>query len=354
VPTSTPQAALRTSLTQKGDDYVSVGLEGILSSTEKVIGVSRGEVDPDDRDSYEFKTFLRPAELFKDRINLDNGKLLLGAMRKASRSKTLSSWTPGFMDSYMRGMLIGHPLATALEETNPMAIVAQHRRITGFGPGGINSTDAITPSMQNVHASQFGFVTGIDGPECLRDHHQILTATGWIDVSKLTKKDEVVCQVKGEIVYRKPSRIVAEPYKGKLIVCNQKDLKFSFTPGHRCVLPGNVLVEAKDLKDLTYSINFITQNETLLAVRKFREEDFDGMVYCCTVPGGKFLTRGRPGDVGYWTGNSEMAGVDKRMSYGAKWGNDGKLYQKLRDTKTGKLRWVDHVTAARSVVKFPD
>jgi DNA-directed RNA polymerase beta subunit len=216
MPTPTPQATLRTSLTQKGDDYVSVGLEGILSSTEKVIGVSRCEVDPDDRDSYEFKTFLRPAELFKDRINLDNGKLLLGAMRKASRSKTLSSWTPGFMDSYMRGMLIGHPLATALEETNPMAIVAQLRRITGFGPGGINSTDAITPSMQNVHASQFGFVTPVDGPE------------------------------------------------------------------------------------------------------------------------------------------SEMAGVDKRMAYGAKWGNDGKLYQKLRDTKTGKLRWVDHATAARSVVKFPD
>ena len=53
--------SLRASVAQGDDDaYIPVGLSGILAASEKLKAVSRGHVEPDDRDSLEFKTYLTP------------------------------------------------------------------------------------------------------------------------------------------------------------------------------------------------------------------------------------------------------------------------------------------------------
>lgn len=37
---------------------------------------------------------------------------------------------------------------------------------------------------------------------------------------------------------------------------------------------------------------------------------------------------------------SELYGVDTRIAYGARLGSDGRLYQKFRDSRSGKMKWL--------------
>ena len=49
-----------------------------------------------------------------------------------------------------------------------MQLIESARRITQMGPGGIASDESITPEMQAVHASSFGFIDNLSGPESSR------------------------------------------------------------------------------------------------------------------------------------------------------------------------------------------
>lgn len=83
-------------------------------------------------------------------------------------------------------------------------------------------------------------------------------------------------------------------------------------------------------------------------------QHYNGMVYCATVPGGFLHVRGKPTTSGFWTGNSERVGVDSRLSWGVKLGSDGRIYQRFRDRKTGKLRWLSPRDLDGKTVKLPD
>ena len=155
-------SGIRTSVTQGNDeDYMPFGLDGIMAATKKLKGVSRGQVPEDERDSYAFKTFLTPDKLLRERIRLDADKTRLGVLRKAARTRSLKAVPPACFDGYGKGLLIGNPLASPLEETNPMHIVEQSRRMSAFGPGGIGSKDAITDASVAINPSSFGYVSPI-------------------------------------------------------------------------------------------------------------------------------------------------------------------------------------------------
>lgn len=80
----------------------------------------------------------------------------------------------------------------------------------------------------------------------------------------------------------------------------------------------------------------------------------DGLVYCATVPGGQLHVRGKPGTSGYWTGNSEKAGIDVRLAHGARIGSDGRIYQLARNRRTGKNQWVSPSDLRGKTLKLPD
>jgi len=82
-------------------------------------------------------------------------------------------------------------------------------------------------------------------------------------------------------------------------------------------------------------------------------EFYEGEVCCATVPGGQLLLREEPGKLAYWSGNSERAGVDARLSWGVKFGSDGRLYQRFKDNKTGKMTWLSPADLEGRVVGLP-
>lgn len=87
---------------------------------------------------------------------------------------------------------------------------------------------------------------------------------------------------------------------------------------------------------------------------QWSRQAYDGLVYCATVPGGQLHVRGKSGNSGYWTGNSEKAGVDIRLATGTKLGSDGKVYQIMVNRKTGKRQWVSPTDLVGKTLKLPD
>jgi DNA-directed RNA polymerase beta subunit len=51
---------------------------------------------------------------------------------------------------------------------------------------------------------------------------------------------------------------------------------------------------------------------------------------------------------------SEMAGVDVRMAHGVRVGDNGRIYQKFRNPKTGHMHWLSPEDLAGKVVGLPD
>lgn len=155
-------------LDDDGEEYMSVGADGIIAASEKLLAINRGLVEPDERDSMKFQKIIRPHTMFKEGIKMDAGKLSRQIMYQASKRRNLQGLNPNAFMPYIDRVLKGNPLTSPLEEINPMQLVENSRRITKMGPGGIPSDESITEEAQSVHPSQFAFICPISGPESAR------------------------------------------------------------------------------------------------------------------------------------------------------------------------------------------
>lgn len=541
------------------DEYVPVGTHGLLRASEKLLQMSRGLAEDDARDSYQFKRIMTPAALLRERVAMDTGGVVRGLLRHAAHHRSLKGMHPGALSPLAEKYVVGNgQLVSPIEEINPLDIMGQSRRITAMGPGGVGSKDAITQGMQAIHASQFGFVSGIEGPECFDFSSEVYTARGWVAWPLVTMEDLLACQIAGALVWHKPQRLIKERYKGPMILGENESIRMCVTPGHRVFYKSQymskkwkvdsasevygrtvripirhqpekgdenqtvyslfgVKVDLLDwaeclgwwlaegshsgnkadtdravrihqcpvanpskharIKALLLRLQFITpkgkhtgDSFTISAphVRKYfaqwtdgcynkwipefcfdwpvaarermlealllgdgrynkkrmcycsvssrlahsverlavglgypafiREEKdsresvkttnyvvsisraqtrmlkarvnghkngksygdywhtipYDDFVYCASVPGGMLLARGKPGTAGFWTGNSESAGIDVRMAHGVKVGSNGRLYQRFRNPRTGHTHWLSPEDLAGKTVALPN
>lgn len=150
------------------DDEIDGGVDTLLAASEKVLAINRGLVDPDERDSLRYRKIYGPDKLLKERIDMDAEKVMRNTVRRISRSGNLASINPGHFNSYSEKLITGNPLSLALEEINPMHLTEQSRRVSQMGPGGLPSSTSITEEAQNLHPSEFMFLSAIEGPESER------------------------------------------------------------------------------------------------------------------------------------------------------------------------------------------
>ena len=160
------------------DDEIDGGLDTVLAATEKILAVNRGVTDPDERDSLRFRKIYTMDKLLGERIALDSEKLLRNTMRRVSRTGNLSSIGTGHFNGYAENLIVGNPLSLALEEINPMHLTEQSRRVSQMGPGGLSGSSSITEEAQNLHPSEFFFLSAIEGPESERIGVDTRTAWG--------------------------------------------------------------------------------------------------------------------------------------------------------------------------------
>lgn len=217
------------------EKYTPVGADGLLAASEKLLAVSKGVADPDDRDALFNDRVMTPDRLMAERIKLDTNQTLRKLMIRAARSRTLQYFKPGHFDEYTQGYLVGNPLVTATEQVNPMHMMEQQRRVTKMGPGGIGDPNAITVESQAVHGSQFGFISPIEGPECFDEQSEVYTLRGWVRWEDVKDDDIFACLIDGRLEYHKASRIVREDYKGDMMYAETETLRLKVTPNHRII-----------------------------------------------------------------------------------------------------------------------
>jgi DNA-directed RNA polymerase beta subunit len=149
----------------EGDRYRPVGTDGLLASTRKLLAVNRGQDEVDDRNIPAFTKIYPMDKLMRERIRFDEGKKRRSLLRMVASRKTLDPLHPRVFDSYLQEIITKNPLTSPIEETNPLQLIGQQRRVTQMGPGGIGSSDAITRDMQAVQADEFGFYSPVETPE---------------------------------------------------------------------------------------------------------------------------------------------------------------------------------------------
>jgi hypothetical protein len=350
------------------EPYISFGVSGLLASTQKLLNVNKGIDSTDFRDALKFKKMFPVNKQISERIRNDRTGVRKKLLAAASYRKNLSFLTPFYFDSYGEKQLIGNQLSSPLEEINPIHLLENARSATQLGEGGIQSSDSITEDMQAVHPGQFGFLSGLEGPECFPPETEVFTSDGWVPFGQVTKDHKFCCLGSGfHRHFSNPYFITESEFKGDLI--KFKDAKggeLSVTPNHRIYhtqkndkFAHDVRIHlAKEIKnEKFYTLTELNLEEgialSVLLIESAEEFPYEGKVYCANVPGGSVLVRTPQGST-WWTGNSERIGVDARLTKGVKIGSDGRLYQLFLNKRTGNYEYLNPEQVANRIVKLPD
>lgn len=345
------------------DELVNLDLNDIMAGSKRLIAINRGDAEPDDRDSLAFKRVYTTGDLIAERIHIDAEKTARTLLRKLNRKRSLKNLPSGIFNRYTEGHIVGNPLSSPLEETNPVQLLEQQYRITQMGPGGIGSESALTEEMQNVNPSEFGFIDPLAGPECYAEGEMVFTRRGWVKWEHVIETDELLTLESiaslSEPFYEKPARLIAEDYEGELLCWKTPDTSGRITPNHTMFLRD---ATAKPFKVLAReAFTHLNQFELLMSrpggkvkdSQRFTEA-YKGKVYCATVTSGILYVKGADSSLGYWCGNSGRAGVDVRATHNSRLGSDGRIYQRFLNPRLKRYEWLSARDLQGKTLGFPE
>jgi DNA-directed RNA polymerase subunit beta len=149
-----------------GEAFGNVGPASILATTRKLLQVSRGEAEPDDRDAMAYQRLLGPEDLFAERIKKTKN-IIRNMLWKSASRRSIDHIAPGALTAPLQQAFTLSGLGQALEEVNPAEILDHQARVTRRGEGGIQDTSAIPLDSRAVAPSQLGLIDYLRTPESL-------------------------------------------------------------------------------------------------------------------------------------------------------------------------------------------
>ena len=149
-----------------GKPYDRVSLDQMLDTTKKLVAISHGQAEPDDRDHLAYMTAMGPEDLLSERVGKD--RMLLGkTLWKASMTGSLKHVQPELLTKGINAAIMTSGLGQPTESINPSMLFDQQTRVSRLGVGGIPSLDAIPAEARNVQPSHFGLIDPLVTPESL-------------------------------------------------------------------------------------------------------------------------------------------------------------------------------------------
>ena len=215
-----------------GKPYDKVSLDQMLDTTKKLVAISHGQVEPDDRDHLAYMTAMGPEDLLAERVGKD--RMLLGkTLWKASMTGSLKHVQPELLTRGINAAIMSSGLGQPTEGINPAMIFDQQTRVSRLGVGGIPSLDAIPAEARNVQPSHFGLIDPLVTPECFDALTYTLTDRGWKQWPDVTTADRLACRVDGRVVFEYPVRVIGRHYHGPMIGLQSRAIDYLVTPNHR-------------------------------------------------------------------------------------------------------------------------
>lgn len=148
--------------------FAKVTPEALLTASQKLLKVYRGEEDEDERDSLEFQKVVGPEDIFKERLELKARELQWKIRNKLDLSPNVdvNKVMPTTATSNeLKKFLASAQLASLPSQINPVEIMDSAMAVTRLGEGGISSDRAVPASARKLHSSMLGVIDAFRTPE---------------------------------------------------------------------------------------------------------------------------------------------------------------------------------------------
>jgi len=151
-----------------GKPYDRLTLPAILDTTKKLLAISQGKQEVDDRDHLAFQTVHSPEDIFAERLAKDYGGMRRKLLYRATFKNGLSAIPANALGKQLESALLNSGLGQNLEEVNSAEIYDKLWKLTRMGEGGLSSMDAVPEDARTVQPSHLNFVDPLRTPESYR------------------------------------------------------------------------------------------------------------------------------------------------------------------------------------------
>lgn len=149
-----------------GKGFDKVEPETLLLTSKRLLKVSRGEEEPDDRDSLIYKHIYDTPDLIEANIAANKRKVQYDIKRILDKkNKVTEVISKDMMNKPVRSFFVQGSVANSAEQTNPTTILSNMTKVTSLGEGAIGDMNAITESMRMVNTSHAGVLDPVATPE---------------------------------------------------------------------------------------------------------------------------------------------------------------------------------------------
>ena len=144
--------------------------EALLLASKRVLGVARGDIKQDDRDSLVFKTLHGFDDFLHDHLTKPQVKRTMKQKvgNNINRQTNVRDIVSGdLFGKPLKDFFTNSPLANNPDQVNPLEMLSNHRATTTISDydGGISSERMVTGKMKLINATHFGFLDPLHTPE---------------------------------------------------------------------------------------------------------------------------------------------------------------------------------------------
>lgn len=138
----------------------------LMEASDKLLKMSRGDVEPDPRDAIMFKGLHGLEDDIKDHLTANKSRLTRKITNNLDRKSTVSEiFAPSIFSDPIRTNFTKSDSANTVSQVNPLEMISSAAKATVMGPGAISSPEAITQSTRAVDPSHMAFIDPIETPE---------------------------------------------------------------------------------------------------------------------------------------------------------------------------------------------
>lgn len=142
--------------------------ELMLATANKLLGISRRQVEPDPKDSLQFQRVYGPNEYFSEHILRDAGRLGRQLLWKATNKGNLDFMQTAALDGHVSDVFNSSRLSNMIDGSSPLETVDAAFKVTRIGEGGVGDVSSAPDEMRLVQPSFLGYVDSVRSPESMK------------------------------------------------------------------------------------------------------------------------------------------------------------------------------------------
>lgn len=218
-----------------GQPFDKVTGGSLLAAANKLLGVSRGTAEVDNRDSLRFKELWSIEDHLPERLQNSGRRIRAKLLNNLDRKdKVRHVVTTDVFNVPIKAFFTSTSLAQQTSQVNPVDMVGGFLRTTIMGAGGISSENAVSLDAKMIDSSHLGFLDPVHTPEgCFHPDMEVFTRKGWVAWPAVDHNTVFACLVDGAQEWHKPEDLHVYDYDDLLFGCRTPNVEYLVSRGHR-------------------------------------------------------------------------------------------------------------------------